>query len=321
MSLVKIPFDRDKIKLSRVYESDSLKEFEVKGLPSDKVNYVYGELKFDRIPDDRPLTLASFVTSLDGKIAFEDAPEGPFIAQKNFLDPDGAGADFWVLNMLRANCDGILVGAGTMQEEADMTAHVFDQELEDARVEAGLDEVPLNIVASLDGRDIPFDHKLFKAPEVPVAIFTSPSGMEWVKENFKEPVEIIGPYNSLEEIDKEEVTRGFKALGEKVPVIVTGSKQTTNSEVFLKVLRLAGIEKLLVESPTYTHHLIKNKLLDEMFLNYSCIYIGGKALCLGNREESFTSKDHPHSEVLSIHAHSSHFFYFRHKLLYGIKGE
>lgn len=42
-------------------------------------------------------------------------------------------------------------------------------------------------------------------------------GWNGLKKNFKEPVEIIGPYNSLEEIDKEEVTRGFKALGGKGP--------------------------------------------------------------------------------------------------------
>lgn len=30
------------------------------------------------------IKISSFVTSIDGKIAFLDAPEGPFIAQKIF---------------------------------------------------------------------------------------------------------------------------------------------------------------------------------------------------------------------------------------------
>ena len=46
--------------------------------------------------------------------------------------------------------------------ESDYTAHVFSRQLEDARVAAGMQPVPWNIISSLDATDIPFDHLLFK---------------------------------------------------------------------------------------------------------------------------------------------------------------
>ena len=58
------------------------------------------------------------------------------------------------------------------------------------------------------------------------------------------------------------------------------------------------------------------KMMDELFFNYSCIYVGGQALTIGKFGKEFTSTDHPHTRMLSIHTHSDHFFYFRHQLMY-----
>jgi hypothetical protein len=78
-----------------------------------------------------------------------------------------------------------------------------------------------------------------------------------------------------------------------------------------------GMERALVESPSYCHVLMQDALLDELTLNYSCLYIGGIAVGLGNGMEPFTSTRHPESELLSIHMHSPSFLYFRHRLRYG----
>lgn len=318
MSLFKIPFDGDKIKLSKIYENPSLKNYKEQSLDCPKIKNVYGDLKFSNIHSDRPYTFASFVTSIDGKIAFNDAPEGPFIAQKNFLDSDGASADFWVLNMLRANADAIMVGAVTMQKEAEMTAHIFDEDMENSREKSKKPKVPYNIVTSIDGSDIPFDHILFNTEEVPVIIFTSPQGLEEVKTKFKKSYFVIGPFKSINEVEKEKIINLFDNNKNSIPVIITGENKNPDSNILFKVLKLININKLLIESPTYSHYLIENQLLDEVFLNYSCIYIGGNALNLGAQREAFTSSDHPHTEMLSIHTHSPHFFYFRHKIIYGI---
>ena len=78
-----------------------------------------------------------------------------------------------------------------------------------------------------------------------------------------------------------------------------------------------GLDKVLVETPSYMHFLVAQGLMDELFFNYSCIYVGGQALTIGKFGREFGSKDHPHTRMLSIHSHSDHFFYFRHKLIYG----
>lgn len=82
-------------------------------------------------------------------------------------------------------------------------------------------------------------------------------------------------------------------------------------------MKKLGLDKVLVETPSYMHFLVAQGLMDELFFNYSCIYVGGQALTIGKFGREFGSKDHPHTRMLSIHTHSDHFFYFRHKLIYG----
>ena len=41
------------------------------------------------------------------------------------------------------------------------------------------------------------------------------------------------------------------------------------------MLKRFGIHRLLVETPSYMHYLVSQKLMDELFFNYSCIYVGG----------------------------------------------
>lgn len=313
-SLFKMPFDVEKIKLNKIYESEALKAAEVNTLTSAHIKDIYGELKFNELYEDRPYTYTSLVTSIDGKIAFTDAPQGPLISRLNKYDENGATADWWILNMLRSVSDGVILGAGTMQAESDYTCHVFDQDLEDARIEAGLPPVPWNIISSVNPAHIPFDHVLFKSPEVPVMISTCAAGLDVIKENIKNEYVIIGPTYDIKDVT-DEMIQLMKDNQDKVIVIATGEK-APDSKVALCIMKKFGLDKILVEAPTYMHHLVVHGLMDELFFDYSCIYIGGQALSIGKFGKEFGSKDHPHTKMLSIHSHSDHFFYFRHKLMY-----
>lgn len=316
----KIEYDYDKIKLEKIFENDMVKNFPNKGLQTKDAVDVFGELRFPELPGDRAYTMASFVTSIDGKIAFEDNPAGPIVAKANALDSDGADADFWVLNLMRANCDAVFAGAGSMQKEPDGLICIFDRGLEEMRVKNGLPPAPWVIICSLDGRDIPFEDTLIK--NQPVMFNTSPQGLKEIKKGLKQDHYVIGPYNSVEKIEEEKIAGEFaENKHEKIPVIVTGQKAETNSRVLLRILKVLGMDKAMVESPSYCHSLLGDHLLDEMTLNYSCLYIGGTAVGLGNGMEPYTSRDHPHSEMLSVHMHSPSFFYFRHKFVYDKKPE
>lgn len=214
--------------------------------------------------------------------------------------------------MLRAVSHGILIGAGTMRAEADFTGHIFDQDLEDMRIEAGLPPVPVNIITSLDATDIPFDHLLFGQPEIPVMISTSTAGCQLVQEKLQMPCQIV-TVTSQEQVTAELLSTLSLEPGK---VLVLGTGETApDAHLLMYVLRRMGIERLLVETPTYMHYLVSQKLMDELFFNYSCIYVGGQALSIGKYGKEFTSADHPHTRMLSIHSHSDHFFYFRHQLL------
>ena len=313
-SLFKMPFDIEKTKVTPIYRNPALDQAEVETITCDQMKEIYGELKFQKLHEDRPYTYPSLVTSIDGRIAFTDAPQGPLIAKLNKYDPDGANSDWWILNMLRAVSDGDIIGAGTMSAERDYTCHVFSQELEDARVAAGMQPVPWNIISSLDATDIPFDHILFKTKEVPVMISTSAAGIPVIKEKMEEDYIIIGPVKDKSEVTDEMIAE-MKANTDKVIVIATGDK-APDSHVALYIMKKFGLDKVLVETPSYMHYLVSQKLMDELFFNYSCIYVGGQALTIGKFGKEFTSTDHPHTRMLSIHTHSDHFFYFRHQLMY-----
>lgn len=313
-SLEKMPLPVSQVALKQVYASEVLKDFEVDNIQCQKIKDVYGDLKFEKLYDDRPYTFTSLVTSLDGRIAFSDAPQGPLISRENRCDPDGAMSDWWILNLLRTVSDGIMVGAGTMSAEADFTGHIFDQDLEDARVAKGLNPVPWNIITSIDGSDIPFNHRMFHEKELPIMISTSKAGLEVVEKNINNPYIVVGPLAKNEDVT-EEVLKAMKDAEGKVIVIATGDK-LPDSKVAFYLLKKFGIDRLLVETPSYMHYLVAEQLMDELFFNYSCLYIGGKALTIGEFGKEFTSKDHPHTRMLSIHSHSDHFFYFRHKLIY-----
>ncbi|MBS3766975.1 MAG: dihydrofolate reductase family protein [Candidatus Cloacimonetes bacterium] len=314
----KINYDYEKIKLNRIFENEILKEYPNQGIQTQDSKKVYGNLKFPDLPKDRAYTMAAFVTSIDGKVAYLDDPAGPVVAKSNRLDSQGAEADFWILNLMRANCDAIFAGAVTIQKEPDGTVCIFDKGLEKARVEKGLKPAPWVVVCSLDGTDIPFNDKVIREQDV---IFnTSPVGLKYIEENMSKEYFSVGPFNSIDEYNNEQMVDKFiNNKDSKIPIIATGQGKQTNSKVLLNILKLWGIDKAMVESPSYFHSLLKDKLLDEATLNYSCVYIGGDAVGLGKGMKPFTSIEHPHTEMLTIHNHSPSFFYFRHKFVYDVE--
>ena len=86
-SLFKMPFDPDRLKLTRVYESPELAHCQVETMSCEKIREIYGDLKFLELHEDRPCTYTSLVTSIDGRIAFTDAPPGAPDRQEEQVRP------------------------------------------------------------------------------------------------------------------------------------------------------------------------------------------------------------------------------------------
>lgn len=301
-----VDFDAQKIKLKRIYESQDLKtDFLIGVSKCEKTQTVYGDFNFPKLLEDRPYAYGSFVVSIDGRIAYNESPDGTLIARTNKYDPDGGLSDYWILNLLRAACDASLVGAKTLEKEPDLTSCVYDKQLQEQRIKEGLAPIPIHIVATVDGADLPVDHDVIKT-DIPTIIITSPDGLETLKKTMKVAFKSITYKGQMD----------FDVFSEGKIVLATGTGNQPCVADAMKALKKMGIDRLIVESPMYLSLLMKEKMLDELFLNTSSIFIGGEALTMARGVKSFTAEDHPHTQVVSIHSHSDFFFYTRYKILY-----
>src|ERR1051326_5164741 len=92
----------------------------------------YGKLGFPQPPDDRPWIYSNFVQTLDGIASLRGKYASGFhISQSE--------EDRWLMDLLRAHADGILMGIGTLVEETEMAAsrgpvfRIMDEQLRDLR--------------------------------------------------------------------------------------------------------------------------------------------------------------------------------------------
>jgi riboflavin biosynthesis pyrimidine reductase len=300
----KIEFPSELIKLIKIYQSND-SEYKKKTLVIDnKIKEVYGDFCFPSLPKNRTYTLGSFVQSIDGKIAYPESPDGTLVAKGNRKDSGGALADYWILNMLRSVCDAVLMGDRTITREPKLTGHVFDSDLENTRIKAGKHAVPLHVVVSGDGFDFPVNHRIIEDPEIPLLIVSTEQGHKNLKGK------LGSNFTDLNSTSTSMLPKNIKGL------VSMGRDGRINLQELLVYLKTRGINTMLIESPTFLVSLMGGKLLDELYLNTSSVFIGGEAMSLGKRMESFSVDSHPHCKVISIHSHSDYFFYTRYRMEY-----
>lgn len=104
-------------------------------------------------PGARPYTTVNFVVSRDGRISYAEPGEvggGPVAG--------GSGADLWLMGLLRARCDAVLMGDGTVRAEPDhrwTVEHLGGPDVgafQWLRAAEGRAPIPLQVICSLDGR-------------------------------------------------------------------------------------------------------------------------------------------------------------------------
>lgn len=110
--LIQKEFDIQSMKLTNIYTNPKINEFKTEGINCSKVKEIYGTtLNFPETPQNRPYIFGSFVITVDGKLAYEDHPGAFEVAGRNHYAGAGGMADFWWLNVLRAACDALILGA------------------------------------------------------------------------------------------------------------------------------------------------------------------------------------------------------------------
>ena len=146
-------------------------------LPEELRNLYSGDLRFPADPD-RTHVFGNFVSTLDGVVSYEipGRSGGGEISGFN-------AADRFIMGLLRASADAIVVGAGTLRDTAAghlwLAEHVYPEARElytrYRREVLTKSEPPLNVIVAGSGA-VDLQKAVFRTPGVRTIIITSPNG-------------------------------------------------------------------------------------------------------------------------------------------------
>lgn len=209
----------------------------------------YGNLGFPTPPVDRPWIYTNFVQSLDGiTTLLGKHASGGEISQSR--------EDRWLMDLLRAHADGLLMGMNTLREEQrqrgpdsrGIVFRVVDPSLQELRKKLGKGRERNIFVTNAAELDLS-RHKVFDGDLVDAAILTSPDGAERLLAQGKHPhVAIIAAGDKT----KFDLPRAIGKLREEL-----------------------GVQHLLCEGgPTLYGSLARADLVDEKFMTMAPIETG-----------------------------------------------
>jgi len=209
----------------------------------------YGNFGFPPPPIDRPWIYTNFVQSLDGiTTLLGKHSSGGEISQSR--------DDRWLMDLLRAHADGILMGMNTLREEQrqrgpDSRGIVFrvaDPALQQLRHRLGKGRERNIFVTSAADLDLS-RHKVFDGDVVDAAILTSPAGAERLRVQGSHP---------------------------QVAILAAGDEENFDlPRAIAKLREELGVQYLLCEGgPTLYGSLARADLVDEKFMTVSPIEVG-----------------------------------------------
>jgi riboflavin biosynthesis pyrimidine reductase len=217
-------------------------------LPPELADRFGGDLIVDLLPD-RPTIVANFVSSIDGVVAL--GPNQPAAGGGEISGH--SDADRFMMALLRALADVVVVGAGTVRvgRRHIWTAGHLLPSLAEAfaawRSELWLTPYPTTIIVTASGQIDP-THAGLNAPDVPVIIATTRAGADRLA---------MGPLSS-------NVTVSVVSDGPRVP-----------AGALLEVIRGTGARLALCEGgPHLMGELLRARLIDELFLTVAPQVVG-----------------------------------------------
>ncbi len=215
----------------------------------DPANAPYGNLGFPAAPVGRPWIYTNFVQSLDGITSLLGKySSGGEISQSS--------DDRWLMDLLRAHADGILMGMNTLREEQrqrgpDSRGIVFrvaDPALQELRRKLGKARERNIFVTSATNLELA-RYKVFDGDVVDAAILTSPAG-----------------------------AGRLRAQGSHPQVVIIAAGDGGSFDLAQAIARLReelGVQHLLCEGgPTLYGSLARADLVDEKFMTISPIEVG-----------------------------------------------
>lgn len=221
--------------LELLYEVDGLSSFD---LPPELSRLYAGDLGFDE-----PRVYANFVSTLDGVVSI------PALPSSNELISGGSKADHFVMGLLRALADVVLIGSGVMRASPRGTwrpEKVYPPAAEAfAELRRGLGRSEAPEIAILTGRgSIDPAHPLLESGAV---VLTSETG----------------------------VARLEGALPSASKIVSLGAEVTIDPRLVVGSLRERGHRLILCEAGPHTFgSLVEGGVIDELFLTVSPLLAG-----------------------------------------------
>jgi riboflavin biosynthesis pyrimidine reductase len=210
----------------------------------------YGNLGFPPAPPGRPWIHSNFVQSLDGIVSLLGKhASGGDISQST--------ADRWLMDLLRAHSDGVLMGMNTLREERRLRGpgnrgilfQVVEPELLELRRNLGKGR-QRNIFVTRAEKLVFSEWKVFDGDVLDAVIVTSPAGTIRLA-----PQQQSHPH---------------------VTVVPAGKDETIDLGLAMRKLRQhLGIEHLLCEGgPSLYGALARSDLIDEKFITIAPVEVG-----------------------------------------------
>lgn len=275
-----------RLPLRRLLATDA-PDVEVRGrpMPSALSRRYDGELVLP-LRKDRPTIVANFVSTLDGVVAFDTHGRSGGGEISGFHEPDR-----FVMGLLRALSDVVVVGAGTVRAAPDHTwtaGHVHPAsagEFSAWRNDIGLAAShPMTIVLTNRG-DLPRDHPGLRSSAVPVTILTTEAGARNVRRLAFGPNVVIRTAASADRVQPFDVVAAAAELGGRLILCEGG--------------------------PHILGQFVKAKMLDELFLTLAP-QLAGRAIHLARlgliEGAAFSAADAPWARLRSIHTSGDHLF-------------
>jgi riboflavin biosynthesis pyrimidine reductase len=208
----------------------------------------YGNLGFPAVPADRPWIYSNFVQSLDGIASFKGRhATGGDISQ--------SAEDAWLMNLLRAHSDAVLLGVNTLVEETQLAGNrgpiyaIQDPELGALRNKLGRSREKNVFVTAAAYLNLN-DYRVFDADSpIEAFIVTTAAGARRLAQN--------KPHAHLK-------------------IIIAGEDAFVDLKHAMQTLRREhGIDRLLCEGgPTLYGYMSRAGVVDEKFITVSPVEIG-----------------------------------------------
>ncbi len=217
------------------------------GALEDPAYAPYGRLGFPEAGPERPWIFANFVQSVDGIASLKGRhAAGADIAQSR--------EDRWLMDLLRAHADGVLLGINTLVEETNLRGdrgpvfRIMDPVLRNLRQRLGLGQEKNIFVTASATVDLA-RYRVFDGNLVEVTVITTNAGAARLAENKSHP---------------------------HVRVLVAGEDRLVDLPAAMAALRRDwGIRRLLCEGgPTLYGYMARAGLIDEKFVTVSPVEVG-----------------------------------------------